>query len=312
MISARLREVLELPSGRVLPIAHPTLRVFAQNVSGHPAIVVDHPGDIEAFIDGSRGIRVVKERRAQDQTYLRFESESEGPSALFSTLVETLLESSAAAGKDSALSSLLAAFDDFKSMLASRRGRLGESAVRGLYAELALLEELLDSGVGEHDVMLAWHGPFGGAKDFVLAEGESIEVKSARRLLHRVQISSVDQLESRGDILTLAVLVLDQRVDGGGDALLDRIAAVRARLSNDVSAKRLFEDALEALSFDEADDYYASWRFDVGEWVAFSVSDDFPRIRLADVPLGVLDVRFRLDTDQLADYVVPAPWRKEP
>ena len=311
MISARIEEVLALPYGRVLPIAHPRLRAFSQNVGGRPAIVIDYPGPIDAYIDGSRGVRVVNEQRGLQQTYLRFESESEGASALFAALVETLLTSSAEASEEDALARLLAAFEDFKLLLASRRGRLSENAVRGLFAELVLIEQLLDSGLSNHEAMLAWHGPFGAAKDFVLSDNRSIEVKSIRRLLHRVRITSVDQLDPRGDDLTLAVLVLDQRVDGGGESIIGRIRRLRNRLDGDLIAQPLFEDALAALDLDETDDYYASWRFDVGEWSAFEVRDGFPRIRLEEILPGVLDVTFRLDVDHLADFAVAPPWERD-
>jgi len=307
--SDRLRAVLELSPLQILPIPHQTLRVLAQNVYGRPAVVVDVPHDIPEYIDGTRGIRVLKERRAAG-TYLRFESESDGLSALFTSLVDILLEATAGAttGAD-ALARLLRAFEEFKTMLSARGDRLGENAIRGLFAELTLVESMLERGANPQQTMLAWQGPYRDAKDFILPGGSAIEVKSIRRQKHRVQISSVDQLDPRGELLTLAVLPIDQRVDGAGVPLLARIASVRQHLATDPRALSMYSDALEALRFDESNDYYATWRFDIGEWMWFHVSDDFPRISADDVPDGVLDVTFRLDTDALDAYAAEAPWK---
>jgi hypothetical protein len=229
-------------------------------------------------------------------------------SGQFAALVEALLRAAAlGAGPDQALRRLIAAYEEFRLFMSSRRGRLGEESIRGLFGELLMVRELVGWGMTPHAVMLGWQGPFGGAQDFVLANGLLIEVKSMRPQNLKIRIASPEQLDGRGGDLSLAVVSLDRSVDGGM-ALLDLISLVREDLEPSFDAVRLFQEALDATGLEAEDEYYFGWRFDIGEWKAFGVVDGFPKIDPDAMPLGVVDIRFSVLIDQLAPFARPLPW----
>jgi len=308
-IADRFEEVLSRADGQILPLAHSQLRLFVQNSQGRPSLVVDVAGVIEQHIDGSRGVRVVKDERSATQTYLRFICESQGMSGQFAALVEALLRAaSLGSDPDQALRRLIAAYEEFRLFMSSRRGRLGEEAIRGLFGELLMVRELVRSGMSPHAVMLGWQGPFGGAQDFVLADGLLIEVKTMRPQNLKIRIASPEQLDGRGGDLSLAVVSLNESAEGGV-AFLDLISRVREELEPSFDAGRLFQEALDTTGLKaDDDDYYARWRFEIGEWRAFGVVEGFPRIASCDVPLGVADLRFSLLVDQLAPFARPLTW----
>lgn len=308
-MDARIAEVLTRQNFQVLPIDHPVLSIYAQNVDGRPAVVVDVPWAIERYVAGTKGVKVVVEATSAGQSYLRIESLVPGATPMFEALIDSLLESSMGiAGIDAALSALLDRFDEFKSMLAADRGQLSEAGVRGLFAELAMLRALRDAGYSAAAAVGSWQGPYRAAKDFVLPGRKCVEVKSVRRQNHRLQISNLDQLDPRGEELRLAVLELDRRIDDDGITLDAIVADVRAWVNDDPTAASLFAQALATTGLDLTDAYYRQWRFDLGEWRWFDVADDFPRIRPDDVPSPITAVRYLIDIDQVAHHATTAFW----
>lgn len=311
-MDARIAEVLTKQNFQILPIDHPVLSMYAQNVDGRPAIVVDVPRTVDRYIAGTKGIKVVVEPTAGGQSYLRFESLVSGSTPMFEALIDSLLEASIShADVDSALSALIDNFEEFKLMLAADRGQLSESAVRGLFAELVLLQELRAAGYSSAAAVGSWQGPYRSAKDFVLPGRKCVEVKSVRRQNHRLQISNVDQLDPREEDLRLAVLELDRRIDGVGTSLDELVASVETWTADDPRAASLFAQALATMGLDITDGYYRQWRFDIGAWRWFDIADSFPRIKPEAVPAPVTGVRYSIDIDQVADHATNAFWVDE-
>jgi hypothetical protein len=281
-------------------------------VDGRPALVIDVPRTVDRYIAGTKGVRVIVESKSEGQSFLRFESLTAGSTPMFEALVESLLDGSAEyADVDESLSALIDGFDDFKSMLAVDHGQLSEQAVRGLFAELAMLLELREAGYGAGTAIASWQGPYRAAKDFVLPDRKCIEVKSIRRQNHRLQISNLDQLDARGEELRLAALELDRRVDGNGMALDEIVSSVQTWAKSDSIAAQLLAQALTTVGLDMADPYYRQWRFDTGEWRWYEVRDDFPRIRADAIPAPVTAVRYTIDLDQITDRSVGPYWAEE-
>ncbi len=311
-MDARIREVLSRHNYQILPVDHPTLAVYAQNVDGRPALVIDVPRTVDRYIAGTKGVRVIVESKSEGQSFLRFESLTAGSTPMFEALVESLLDGSAEyADVDESLSALIDGFDDFKSMLAVDHGQLSEQAVRGLFAELAMLLELREAGYGAGTAIASWQGPYRAAKDFVLPDRKCIEVKSIRRQNHRLQISNLDQLDARGEELRLAALELDRRVDGNGMALDEIVSSVQTWAKSDSIAAQLLAQALTTVGLDMADPYYRQWRFDTGEWRWYEVRDGFPRIRADAIPAPITAVRYTIDLDQITDRSVGPYWAEE-
>lgn len=308
-MDSRIAEVLTKQNLQLLPIDHRVLSMYAQNVDGHPAIVVDVQGTVDRYIAGTKGVAVVVDRSGDDQTYVRFESVAKGQTPMFSALIDSLLEStSGVTDPAAALDAMVDTFDEFKMMLAKDRGQLSESSLRGLFAELVLLSELRDAGYGPATALGAWHGPYRAAKDFVLPGEKCVEVKSIRRQNHRLQISNLDQLDPRGEDLRLAVLELDRRVDGEGTSLMVLIEELQTWVSGDPQAKDFFAQALAAVGLEVSDPYYRQWRFDIGAWRWYDVADDFPRIRAEFVPPPISGVRYSIDIDQVSDFETQPFW----
>lgn len=302
-VRERLNEVLSRGSFQVLPVAHPTLRLFAQNVAGRPGIVIELEHPLGRDVADMRGLDILVEWPTPDVGYLRIASVRQGHSPGFLAVVEHLIsEASRADPGQSAVHAVVDALEELRILFGRKRGRLGEDQIRGLYAELLMLERLLAGGAEPKAGLLAWHGPFGGSKDFVFPGGAATEVKSCHRPPARVVISNVDQLE-RGDLdLDLVVVPLERDTRYGARSLPELAAEMLRHLDGDVVAVELFDEALDAAGFDRGDAFYEQWAFEPGEPQWFAVTDDFPRIRADALDPAVSAVRFELTLAALSQF----------
>lgn len=297
---------------KTVPLHHNGLSAYALNHHGKPALLVKLPPGFDRDVDGTRGIDVQVDRTGAVHRFISFRSEAVGMTAMFTAVVESLLESSSSAvDADTALELLLDNFEQLQSMFASRGGLLTSEEIRGFFAELLLLLQLRDAGYSAEAAVNAWQGPFRVAKDFILTDGRCIEVKSRRRVNHRIKIANVDQLDPRDEELRLAVVPLEKCAPGDGLSLLDLIADISSWMGDTPSARVAFAHALSMLGFDVEDPHYQRWHFQQADWKWFSVRSDFPRIRPADVPAAVSNVAYTLDIDQLDDYVSGPFWTEQ-
>lgn len=308
-MDSRIVEVLTKQNLQLLPIDHRVLTMYAQNVDGHPAIVIDVQSRFDRYIAGTKGVAVMIDGSGEDQTYVRFESVAKGYTPMFGALIDSLLASTSGITEPgAALDAMVDTFDEFKMMLAKDSGLLSESSLRGLFAELVLLGELRVAGFGAATALGAWHGPYRAAKDFVLPGEKCVEVKSVRRQNHRLQISNLDQLNPHGEDLRLAVLELDRRVDGEGTSLPALIEHIETWVSEDPQAKEFLAQALAVLGVEVSDPYYHQWRFDIGGWRWYDITEEFPRIRAEFAPAPISQVRYAIDIDQVAQFETQPFW----
>ena len=295
---------LSSKSGRVVQIPHPRVTFLAQNLNGRAALVANLALKPEHVPPDGRGFTITTDRGPD---FVRIVSTDVGVNLLFVKLVDYVLERTAEAhDMDNAARLLTSAVAEFKRFSQRRSGRLSEDEIRGLTAELRMLLHLQGGNAANTwDAFHAWGGPFGALHDFGFAAGNAIEVKSCHRPPTEIRISSPAQTAILPDGLDLVVLPLE-RVAPGGEAdirfveLVNEVGALAIASGGDVL--ELWEAALRALGLDMTDEYYKQWRFAAGHWLRFTIDDDFPGIREADIPAGVVKVAYSLRLDSLSAF----------
>ena len=305
-IEETLARVLAKGDNQILAMEHQWFTVFAQNVGGRPAIVLELREALPQFVDGARGFTVFVDARADGTNYLRIASTEKGLRPAFAALCRHLLsESGKAASFHGALETFLNALEGFRNLLARQVGRLGEDGIRGLFAELIILRRMLELGLEPITALRAWHGPYGNSKDFIFVSGHCVEVKSAHRPATRVRITSVEQLETPDVTLQLAVVPIERADpnDDGAIALTSLIGSLSEQVGSSLEARELWADALDATKVDLTDDYYGEWWFVPTNEMVFDVWGDFPRVSEKSVPVGISDVSYSLDLGALEPYL---------
>lgn len=147
------------------------------------------------------------------------------------------------AKKESAGSSVLQAYEQWKKILAQSR-MPEEITLTGLWGELFIIDLVLkDKSIDATCLIQNWTGPLGAANDFSFGNS-CIEIKTTTKQSNIVEISSIDQLDA--EVAWIVLLhVLHAPVNSGGitiTALVDRIC-----LKLDAPALEIFKKRIDAL-----------------------------------------------------------------
>ena len=215
---------------------------------------------------------------------------------IFDLLVRDLVEA-AEQPEDEAdgVARLLARLSDWQQLLRrlSPRG-LSAEAQLGLWGELWVLREILTPALGIAGAISAWRGPTGADQDFQMGP-VCMEVKtSAAHVLDRIPVASERQLEVPDDVaLVLVGLSVDARM-GHGETLDEMIQVVRSSAA-EAGCLPLLDDRLEESGCGtEASILLGEMGYSVRSVARFLVGSGFPRLVSTDLPVGVIDVRYRI------------------
>lgn len=221
---------------------------------------------------------------------------------LFEGLCRTLASSlEHATDSASSLAVSLAHIRRWKTFLSGRAQHLSAEEVRGLFAELTFLLELIDRKMPVNEAVKAWLGPERSHQDFIYGN-TAVEIKSVSGTERSVvRISSEDQLESLNDALFLRIYRLSNMVDAiGASSLNDIVVKVQARLS-DADSVEAFDRKLVAHGYAPLPDYDTP-RFVVSDVHSYRVNGDFPRLMRSRLPAGIVNVTYDIKLETIVPH----------
>lgn len=221
---------------------------------------------------------------------------------LFEGLCRTLASSlEHAADSASSLAVSLAHVRRWKTFMAGRSQHLSAEEVRGLFAEITFLLELIDRQMSSAAAVEAWLGPDRSHQDFIFGN-TAVEIKSlsgAER--STVRISSEDQLESLNDALFLHIYRLSSLADAvGARSLNEIVTAVQVKLG-EADAVEAFDGKLVAYGYAPLPDYDQP-RFVISDVRSYRISDGFPRLTRSQLPAGIASVAYDIKLEVIAPY----------
>lgn len=201
----------------------------------------------------------------------------------------------------SSLAVSLAHIRRWKTFLSGRGQHLSAEEVRGLFAEITFLLELIDRHASTTAAVEAWLGPERSHQDFIFGN-TAVEIKSLSGTERStVRISSEDQLESLNDALFLRIYRLSNLPDAtGGCSLNEIVSAAQARL-DEADAVEAFDRKLVVHGYAPLPDYDAP-RFVVSDVRSYRVSDGFPRLMRSQLPAGIASVTYDIRLEAIAPY----------
>jgi len=188
----------------------------------------------------------------------------------------------------------------WKTFMAGRGQHMSGEQVRGLFAELTFLRELIGH-LGTSAAVEAWMGPERSHQDFIFGN-TAIEIKSlsgAER--SSVRISSEDQLESLNDNLFLRIYRLSDMPDATSARSLNALIEEMQASLDSADAVEAFDTKLAAHSYAPLPEYDQP-AFVVQEIKSYRVEGDFPRLVRSGLPAGISRVKFDIELEQIEDY----------
>jgi hypothetical protein len=219
---------------------------------------------------------------------------------LFEGLCRTLATAlELASDSASALAVALAHVRRWKTFMSGRSHHLSAEEVRGLFAELTFLLELIEQQPSSAVAVEAWLGPERSHQDFIFGN-TAVEIKSLSGTERStVRISSEDQLESLNEALFLRIYRLSSLSDAIGSRSLNEIVtAVQNRLG-EAEAVEAFDRKLVAHSYAPLPDYDAP-SFVVSNVHSYRVGDGFPRLMRSLLPKGIDRIAYELRLEAIA------------
>ena len=179
------------------------------------------------------------------------------------------------------------------------------ASIRGLYGELHVFSELLNTEqVSAITLLAGWHRPSPAIRDFSF-EDRDIEVKTRTRTSQTIEISSEFQLENHGSrSLELRVVTIDHIAKSGTDSLGTLYSQILENLP--LGLKKTFEDkCLEDAFFPYPgpDFMPLTYKLNVIEDMSFDAGKQgFPKIEKSHLPEGISGVTYKIDVSRLSDY----------
>ena len=282
---------------------------------------LERPGAIRLFF--VEGPRVQVEQAAQDLDCAGFRVRCEGVAGIptrarlvvrlaqtryadiFSTLAADVIGTLPARGDHSttleAMADRLARWERFLAL----RGPEGLTRFQqqGLFGELWFLVYHAVPTYGAAPSVDAWTGTLGRPQDFQFAS-VAIEVKTTTAGGAKgVQVASLRQLDPPAGIRLFLLHVEVEERSGSGDTLPDLVGRARTALAgNEV---RLNDRLLEVGYVDADAPLYRTPMYAVRRHRFFEVRDAFPRIREAELRVGVTAVEYTIALVACESYVVP-------
>lgn len=202
---------------------------------------------------------------------------------------------------ESSLAIALAHIRRWKTFLSGRGQHLSAEEVRGLYAELTFLLELLDRTVPTAVALEAWLGPDKSQQDFIFGN-TAVEIKSLSGTeRNTVRISSEDQLESLNDALFLRIYRLSNLPEAAGARSLNAIVgAVHAQLS-EAEVVEAFDRKLVAYGYAPLPDYDEP-KFAISSVTTYRVQESFPSLTRSRLSTGITKVAYDIRLEAIAQY----------
>lgn len=220
---------------------------------------------------------------------------------LFEGLCRTLLSALAVASDSaSSLAVSLAHIKRWKTFLSGKGGHLSGEEVRGLFAELIFLLEMLDR-FSPVEAVEAWLGPERSHQDFIFGN-TAVEVKSisgAERSV--IRISSEDQLEALNEALFIRVYRLSNLPDAVEAVSLNALVSrVQERIA-DAEAIEEFQRKLVVHRYAPLPEYDLPLLV-VSETMTFRVEEGFPRLIRSLLPNGVVKVCYDIQIEDIEPF----------
>jgi hypothetical protein len=282
---------------------------WGRDSAGHCLLIVELNGDhTEQFRQGTsrlHGIDVdLRSGECAGQQRLVLTLARQVDADLFLSLCQSLIVHLAqVTDSASALSLALTHLKRWKAFLAGKQARLSPEEVHGLFAELHALHHLC--AILPHDeAVRAWTGADDAQQDFMFGN-RAVEVKAlSGKARGSVRISSEDQLDTVLEHLFLLTVHLSEMP---GDDLSRTACSLNesvARIERELScawAVEAFADKLANRGYVPLPDYDRP-RFAVLGTQGHRVTEDFPRLIRANMPLGIVRVCYDIHLETITAF----------
>jgi Putative PD-(D/E)XK family member, (DUF4420) len=252
----------------------------------------------------SRGLSVEVDDSVTDIVSIRLTASTAGAEPLFTDLADNVVGVLAHDPGQGAAARVLGRIISWQEFFSVRRHEFSAETAAGLFAELTILASHMIPTYGPLTAIEAWHGPDPALQDFQYRT-IAIEVKSSRETgpgeLHISSERQLDPVPTTG--LFVAYVRLDQRAEGAGVSLAEKIADIYGMVNADYGATTEFDDRLLTYGWHDTFAEHRTEKYVVRSVELFEVTNGFPSIVPSDLRDGVHGVSYSIDRTAIEGFL---------
>jgi len=252
-----------------------------------------------------KAIAIERGQRPDGRWWLRLSLHESTLRTVFAGLCQDIISfTRSGVASEAAPAAVLARVERWRALLEGDRGGLSASELRGLIGELLVLQELLDQ-LAPLEAVSSWNGPLGSPQDFMLPDGQRIEVKTVRPDSNAVRVNGLGQLDPGIDPLELRVIRLGDSTPETEGAITASalITTLRGRVEGDSLALNELNSRLAAAHWHDHP-RHEEFAVRTAGLHRYKVTEGFPRVIQVDVPVGVDDVNYLVELSAAADFEI--------
>lgn len=296
---------------------HPLELFWAKDHIGRYLFVYEYPSKSNVIIKNPPelvGIETISRSANNEISRLILILREKANWEMFYSLCSDLLNATASIKTpETASATILSRLRRWQEFLKKKRSDiLPEEEIKGLIGELIYLKNQLIPKYGCTDAVKFWQGPEGTPQDFNINES-AVEVKcQLGGTTPKVKISSVDQLYSQLPklylfVVTLAKSTADEKGSINLPAIINAILELlEAESSHSINR---FQDLLLEAGY-LYNEKYLEFNYLLSEVHAYSVKDNFPRIKPTDVQPGIIRLNYDISLSECAPFEIDInKWR---
>lgn len=262
-------------------------------------------GNKKVIIKDSDIIKVDIGKRSDNRYSYSFMLMDENFSDQFYRLCYDLIDSSRKCDKnDESYKYVLNLFFKWQRMMkTSNKNKLSFEEVKGLIGELIILYRELNLGMESDELINSWKGPDGYYQDFIFSD-KWYEIKAISKRSEKISISSVEQLDTinKGMLYTVSLDNVD-RATNNTISLNLIIEMIKHKLKDDLVQLDKFIVKLDEMGYSYSKEY-DEIIFEIGKIKAYSVDDNFPRLKRKKLPIEVAKVKYEIIISCINDWLV--------
>ncbi|WP_392566808.1 PD-(D/E)XK motif protein [Utexia brackfieldae] len=203
------------------------------------------------------------------------------------------------------LSVALSQIKRWKIFMASANAKiLSPEEIRGLFAELIFLKQMIKKTKSEYIACESWQGPETLHQDFIFFD-TAVEIKSlSGREKNTIRISSENQLESVNNNLFLKVFRLINMPESEQSCSLNSLVKHIQDSFTDSEALELFYNKLAKLGYITLPAYDTA-KFIVADEQTYRLEDHFPKLVRTQLLPGIVNVNYEIKLEAITSYICP-------
>jgi hypothetical protein len=178
----------------------------------------------------------------------------------------------------------------------------------GLFSELFFLRRHILPHLSAADAVRVWEGPYEGLHDFAVGR-VAVEIKgTVAAAAAAFEASSLVQLD---ETQVGRLCLCHYSWHGGsakGETLPELVESIRENLAaEDATALARFNESLLRSGYlDSQTSLYGTRRLEEARELLFEVREGFPRLRLRDVPAGIVDGSYTVELSACSGFSIDA------